>query len=266
MTTTLVRKALEVQSQQSQAESSFSQECERELGYTVPNEEAATAQKLLRAGAELAQLGIEPFTPESVRAYKAEMLKKLNSRSWWSMAKLAVLHMYLLGVMRLGKDEEGEFDEEFIGISLFARIGTYLVSTLPFVIAWHLGLNGYVTSDTMALICLALVTVPIEFVRWCMPKSREKLWAYSAKLRSQVAKYSWEINELAGYKKHVPERVLETALNIKKVIPSCRLVVDELVAREFPVTMNDPFLVVEVDDHRYYVDVWDEADFQKKIG
>lgn len=76
----------------------------------------------------------------------------------------------------------------------------------------------------------------------------------------------WRQVSLAGFSHPVPEHVLEKAVQIKDKCPEATFVVDQLVTtighREKP--DRDPFLVVKMDSEMYYIDVWDEKEYEQK--
>jgi len=68
----------------------------------------------------------------------------------------------------------------------------------------------------------------------------------------------------------VPEFVLQTALDVKKIDPSCVLYVDQLIAipaertKREPISL-DPFLVaVTQDGQEHYLEVWNEPGFKQQ--
>jgi hypothetical protein len=58
----------------------------------------------------------------------------------------------------------------------------------------------------------------------------------------------------------VPEFALSKAIEIKERLPKAEFYVDELKA----VKRYDPFLVVVCGRERFYIDVWDERNFEVK--
>lgn len=84
-------------------------------------------------------------------------------------------------------------------------------------------------------------------------------------LRGTRTTRSWGRTSLAGYNRTVPEFALSKALQIKTAIPAVEIVVDylqestERIERRMP----DPFLLVTLGRETYYIDVWDERDYEK---
>ncbi len=70
----------------------------------------------------------------------------------------------------------------------------------------------------------------------------------------------WHLVPLRKYKGGVPEFAISKAVEIKERLPKAEFYVDELRA----VKRYDPFLVVTCGRERFYIDVWDERDFEVK--
>ena len=70
---------------------------------------------------------------------------------------------------------------------------------------------------------------------------------------------SWRVISLNGYTKPVPRFALLSAVEIKKRVPSTELFIHEFIQQEIILC---PFLVVRHYDKEYFIDVWDEANFQ----
>lgn len=69
----------------------------------------------------------------------------------------------------------------------------------------------------------------------------------------------WDEVELSDYNEPVPEFVLAKALELKKKVPEVVLYVEYLGVR------YDPFLIAEMGDERYYIEVWDEPKFEGRL-
>lgn len=76
---------------------------------------------------------------------------------------------------------------------------------------------------------------------------------------------SWSMTPIDKYNKPIPDFVLHKAIQIKKALPECEILVEEL--QQSP----DPFLIVRVKHARgygyegYYVEVWDESSFEHRL-
>jgi hypothetical protein len=70
---------------------------------------------------------------------------------------------------------------------------------------------------------------------------------------------AWHEMPLKGYEGDVPPFALSRALDIKNRVPAAEFEVDELrVDKRY-----DPFLVVRHGKEQFYIDVWEEADFER---
>ncbi|MFB3917305.1 MAG: hypothetical protein ACE14M_11285 [Terriglobales bacterium] len=68
----------------------------------------------------------------------------------------------------------------------------------------------------------------------------------------------WRTVPLSRYEGEIPEYVLSRAIEIKEKIPQAEFYVDYLSVEK----RYDPFLIVACGRERFYVDVWDEPDFE----
>lgn len=69
----------------------------------------------------------------------------------------------------------------------------------------------------------------------------------------------WRSTPLRKYKGEVPEFALSHALEIKERVPGVEFEVEVL-----SVDIYDPFLIACCGKERFYIDVWDERDFEKQ--
>lgn len=79
----------------------------------------------------------------------------------------------------------------------------------------------------------------------------------------------WENYPLRGYEGNVPEFVLEKAVNIAKALPQTEFQIVQLVERsdrkERTQRLPDPFLIASLGNERYYIEVWDEKEYERTI-
>jgi hypothetical protein len=74
-----------------------------------------------------------------------------------------------------------------------------------------------------------------------------------------IGYHYWERTALDSYKAPVPEFVLSKALQIKEELPDAQFFVDS--CRFHP----DPFLAVKLGNEMFYIEVWDEPEFESKL-
>jgi hypothetical protein len=75
--------------------------------------------------------------------------------------------------------------------------------------------------------------------------------------------FSWDSTPIKGYRNPIPEFVLGTALNVKEVFPQAVFYIQSFIERQSQVE-DDPFLIAEIDNQRFYLEVWNEPGFEKK--
>lgn len=88
----------------------------------------------------------------------------------------------------------------------------------------------------------------------------------------------WKRYPIAEYAGAIPEFALAKALQIKELCLTADFYIDQLVTevdrqdaerirdnQERIVRMRDPFLVVVTKDETYYIEVWDEKDYESKL-
>lgn len=78
---------------------------------------------------------------------------------------------------------------------------------------------------------------------------------------------TWRDMDISEYKEPVPEFVLHKAIQVKKEMPDCRIMIEHL--DESP----DPFLVIQTTmpnkystpTERYFIEVWNEPKFEGRL-
>lgn len=90
-------------------------------------------------------------------------------------------------------------------------------------------------------------------------------------LQSRIYKWEWRTYELgrsaAKYKRYIPIHVLNKANLIKQECRYAEFYVDELSLsiKDAPRPMPDPFMWVKLGAEKFYIDVWDEREFEAKM-
>lgn len=77
----------------------------------------------------------------------------------------------------------------------------------------------------------------------------------------------WRVRSLTDYAHRVPEFALSKAVEIKQALPGANFSVEELVSTNHHEIkrLPDPFLIVSHGKEAYYIDVWDETEFERGI-
>lgn len=105
------------------------------------------------------------------------------------------------------------------------------------------------------------------------------IWAASSELQRPRRVREWVQYSLDGYSGAVPEFALEHAVRIKEALPDAAFKVVQLTYREDQREaeralmariererrLQDPFLLVEYGSESFYIDVWDEKEFEQII-
>lgn len=210
------------------------EEAYKVLGYTM----FKARKERLRLRNALAELGIRPFTAQSVAKYEAAMLKKHGATFW---ARHPGLFEATAGTSCV--------------LSFFSLIAG-LVMLVAACVTWFQG-----TFDSL-LLCkwfmgIYAVGVPsfIYFLTALHTKEKSKKEA------------EWKTVEIGDCKQQVPAFALETAIKVKKAIPEASIMIKYLLQEKFEL---DPFLVVSVRSgydkvpEEYHIEVWDEPSFDKQ--
>lgn len=83
-----------------------------------------------------------------------------------------------------------------------------------------------------------------------------------------LLKMGWIRIPLNMYDEEIPVHVLDRAISVKEHIPEAKFYVvsfDPERANAQIAILDDPFLEVTVGSESYYIDVWDEPDFEAKL-
>lgn len=205
------------------------------LGYTRLLEAVLPTGSLLTA---LKRLDIHPLSREAVNEYKASKTKLFMRKSQ------IVLPLWWIGVM------------------------TPLVS-----LCWALIRHDFQhPSDLLDIfIALCVLTVLGAFATLC-----SATWGDDAYITPRMSNH-WKLLTLRTYSGAVPEFALRKALQIADACPNVIFYVDQLVHAPDPndqeylrrqreaVRLRDPFLVAVLGSETYYIEVWDEQEYEKTL-
>jgi hypothetical protein len=78
----------------------------------------------------------------------------------------------------------------------------------------------------------------------------------------------WDKVAIADYQGNIPEFALSKALEIKREVPDAEFGIYRLVSRTEetkPIPLRDPFLFVRKGNEMYYIEVWDEQEYEAKL-
>lgn len=197
------------------------------LGYTKLINHIKAPGRLLSA---LRTLDIQPFTLHSVKRYKASK----EYTGWYSGTKqmLALMAAFVTVVSCFGT-------------------GIHRAVKLHEVPDWLYAIN--------CATCLLGLGLIFWTIGWTIEGGR---WGHGNRKVRQ-----WRQTTINMYYGTVPEFALDRAIRIKSLVPEATVGIDYLVCanehKERP--MRDPFLYVELGNELYYVDVWNEREYEAKL-
>lgn len=87
---------------------------------------------------------------------------------------------------------------------------------------------------------------------------------------SSFSSYRWRIGwatvPIEEYRQDIPDFVMRKAIQIKEKMPAAQIVIEELTAKKERVARRyDPFLVAKFENEKYYIEVWNEREFEDEV-
>lgn len=87
--------------------------------------------------------------------------------------------------------------------------------------------------------------------------------------RQRVQRYVfWERTTIGTYDGFIPPHILQKACEIKHELPSAQITIDRQMTKDTrwynPKPAPDPFLVAKLGNEEFYIDVWNEPEFERK--
>jgi hypothetical protein len=191
-------------------------------------------------GYTLRRLEIRPLVESSVREY----MKKRERTGSWSCRRTGAIS---LALAILTAPVSGRLF--FITPDNFT-----LLSALTFIGAMAFGLA-------------AIVFTIVGFGEACRTSSSD---------RGTRLVRCWERVRIREYSGSIPEFALRKAVQIQTELPQARLFVEQLTVREEEDrqgrenavrirALRDPFLYAELENESYYIDVWDEKEYERML-
>jgi len=85
-------------------------------------------------------------------------------------------------------------------------------------------------------------------------------------ITSGTGYWQWRWVVIERFSEEMPEYVLRKAIQVKQVLPEGKLYIYALADRsiENPLFRNDPFLVLQVGESCFFLEVWDERAFEEQ--
>ncbi len=178
----------------------------------------------------LAELGIEPFSKKSVERYKRNMARRVTPFSGKILMLLALANNIILATSIV-----------LVGLIAIATLGFCFLLTLPPI--WM----GWSFLGTL-LSALANFYVFVFFLN-----------------DKQITVGRWHSVASWSYQQSIPAFVRQTILLVEQKYPGVRFFIEELRLANH---MLDPFLIAldaKAQDHeKYYLERWDEPEFDQK--
>lgn len=174
----------------------------------------------------LRKLEIEPLSTRSVEAYKSIKSKP----GMWNGHRLGYIWMVVAACL--------------FGISrYFGHFTDFNQLIFPNFAVWIAAVLGVISS---------IVALTARF---------------DSDYRGKRTTYSWRQHEISSYAGTIPEFVLHKAIQIKREVPDAALFVEQLYEQEerHIIPNRDPFLVAKLGDECYYIEVWDEKEYEVKL-
>jgi hypothetical protein len=210
----------------------LAREAESKLGYKVLARAIACPGTLLF---KLRELGIEPLQTAAVKKYKTskEHTGMWSGTKWtilfWTLVP-CMLTLFVYGMVVNGGPHAPD---------AFWPWYRYASNILSAIAALGFAITGSVSLDVM------------------MGEGTRKI-------------IRWHSFTLSNYTGNVPEFVLSKAVEIKSALPNCQFEIQQLgtTVNEHHRTVSllrDPFLVASLDNESYYIDVWDEKEYEASI-
>jgi hypothetical protein len=213
-----------------------------QLASAVPRHESDSAHASPTVRAVLKELGIRPFTPESVAAYKALMVHKLRPR-WWD---------------RLGhKIEERITLGELCGQAFRLSLSLFLVGLVSFGIGLWLSIPHVIAQAPWLVLAGSVGTVlfwVLERVSWGWDyRKGDAEWVAFGPVGTCTCSDE-DVTECMHCLAEMPDNIARLARQVQTRLPEARLYVEELL-RE---TRFDPLLGVNDGNDDCHFAVWDE--------
>lgn len=206
-------------------------DAKEKLGYGVLAKAIAIPGALLY---NLNKLGINPLDARAVKKYQASKEKK----GMWSGTKQFIISLSISTVA--------------IAAFVAGMVGGWPYSR---DIVW--------TPPHYAINTVNLIVALVFGVRAFAMVVNERIGHGNRKL------IYWQTAAITNYPGIIPEFVLSKALEIKEALPKTEFTIEYLSRSDehnpYVERLPDPFLIAHLDNERYYIEVWDEKEYENKL-
>lgn len=225
-----------------QERNALAKKAHKQLGYKLLAQTINPAANLLAA---LKHLDVRPLSRMGVEQYK---LSKEKIFMRYSTAVLALCWLLVVPIAPLATASLG----------WYMHITQFELSTPPFWMGLSMAALGTLSVTVFGVMCSCT-------------------WGDDP-YRTVRTRRHWKRYAIAEYAGAIPEFALQKALQIKEACPAAEFFIDQLVTevdrqdeeklrdnRERVLRMRDPFLVAVTKDETYYIEVWDEKEYESKL-
>jgi hypothetical protein len=201
----------------------------------------AAKENAKKAAEAFQQVGIQPYTNDSAEEYKRAKIRKLSRKYWLR-----------------------NFANSKTGDTTMSNGGVIGVVSLVLVLGLAMGVFCFAPPEHW--VQAGRIIVPVLFL--LSPVGLFTWWGL-ALVRSRTLRtrycFEWYHTAVEDYSQLIPDFALAHAVALKQVLPDARFGVNWLRQEDVyhpRLAIVDPFLTMVVGENCYYVDVWDEKDFE----
>lgn len=178
----------------------------------------------------LRRLGIDPLARAGVEAYK----RRKGRPGMWSGHKRGCVYL-----------------------AISAAWWALGLPNLTHLVEWN-----YPNAGNVPLVVLSVLTIVLFIIGIVKLLDSDE--------RGSRIKRDWRRLTLSQYEAQggpIPEFVLSKAIEIKESLPEVTLSIEHLFegVEKIDRPTRDPFLVASLDDEAYYIDVWNEKEYESKL-
>jgi hypothetical protein len=209
------------------ARSQLAKDAQTKLGYSKLAQAIALPDALLY---KLRELEIQPLVTEKVKAYKLSKQREgMYSGTKFAILATACLIFFITAFFTALLENGGPDGKEVWS-------------------QWHYGINILFGVCGIASIVCTIAG-----------------WAHQGQGNRTVR--AWYDAKLNDYRGNVPEFVLAKAVTLKTALPGVQFSVEFLAEEKqtFVRPLPDPFLRATLKDESYYIEVWDEKEYETRM-
>lgn len=199
----------------------------------------------------------------AIEAYRllgyTKLLEVVSSDLVKALKKLGITPLETKDVVsyKASKEWSGMWSGHKIGVIAFASAltCTWLVSRLIMVVHTAQDWSSVKIWSIIGTVVLAACgVISLLVAGFC---------AFEDDAHGSRTTYRWARFSVGNYAGAIPEHVLLKALQVQKECPKASFYIDHLM--KDTERMPDPFLVATCGNEEYFIDVWDEKEYERKL-